>query len=62
MLSLLSKANDGNLFRFFRDHDPKSRWVNEYVIQRIMKESIRMSDEKFKRATELMWRTAGTPA
>ena len=32
MLSLLKKASDNNLFRFFREYDPKSRWVNDYVI------------------------------
>lgn len=62
MLSLLSRANNNDLFRFFREYDPKCKWVNDFVIQRVIKQSIRMPDDRLKNATESMWSTAGIPA
>lgn len=44
MLSLLKKYSDDNLFKFFKEYDPKCRWVNDFVIQRVIKESIVMSE------------------
>lgn len=60
MLNLLTKVNDGDLFRFFREHDKKNQWVNGFVIQRIIKESIRMEEGKLKKAFAKMWSIAGT--
>ena len=51
-----------SLVRFFRDHDPKMRWVCESNIDKLIRDKIRMPEDKLKKALEQMWSSrAGIP-
>lgn len=63
MLNLLQlRVPNMSLFRFFRDHDQKMRWVCESTIERNIRDKIRMPEDKLKKALEQMWASrAGIP-
>ena len=63
MLTLLQlRVPNMSLFRFFRDHDPKMRWVCESNIDKLIRDKIRTPEDKLKKALEQMWSSrAGIP-
>lgn len=63
MLSLLQmRVPNMSLYRFFRDHDPKMRWVCDSTIDRHIRDKVRMPEDKLRKALEQMWSSrAGIP-